>query len=102
VWINITAMLGELEFKVGFTADAFQPLPGAADRQIQIIDTDYDFISLAGETILVEDDPNDQDVWVYDPALGTIVEDPNWEGHDTDSVAQFFQALQKLLQEVQA
>lgn len=102
LWVNITAMLGEMDLQVGFTADAFQPLPTAYDTSIEIIDTDFDFIRLDGEAMLVEDHPDDQDIWTYDPALGTIVEDPNWRGHDTDSVAQFFLALQKLLQDVQA
>ncbi len=39
LWINITAMLGETDFQVGFTADAFQPLPTATDTSIKIIDT---------------------------------------------------------------
>lgn len=39
VWINITALLGEMEFVVGFTADAFQPLLTADDTRVQIIDT---------------------------------------------------------------
>lgn len=39
---------------------AFSPPP-------QTLPPDYDFISLNGETLLVEDDPNDQDKWVFDP-----------------------------------
>ena len=96
--------------------------------------------------MLVTDDPDDQDIWVYDPgshlccacrprvpgcrprqarracarrpasrrrtdralfagthaAAGTIVEDPNWQGHDTDSVGQFFKALQTMLEQREA